>query len=939
MDITNLNINFYNLQNELRRFTPGKPLLLDNLLDAVNALFFDLQSAFPDIHQAAVSSYPEVSGSMWSIAALLTDLYKSHEPKFRELRMEALPANFDAVKKEIRETKIQLLEQEGQMENLRQAKAELEAHLTQKKKNLASIKTQEHEIRNLNNALKQTIGLIETAELPELQQQQTALSKKKTDLEQRKTELTGAIRDTEQQIRDAESDCTARDSECTRLSSDLEQCRQRLAAAQALQKQLEERLCQSRADTDAAGKRSEELTTQITENTSRLDALNTQIDQQLTELDSVNGSIDSRTRDSADLSELLAAARKTLAEEQAEIDTIQTQIDAASAEAVEKRRILAEKQDEHNRLIAELDTLNESIAAEDTAIAELHTKIESAKVTYDEKHAQFSALAEALGEILDKIKALENEIRYLTEQRLLRQRDVDSLLAEKDHLEQQIAELEQALEQLRRKLEEARNIIAELRYCIDRTESELTQCNNHIRELDAQYHALCEELERLRLIEAELSEKVRAALEKKAHLKKIIAEYELVLQELANIADEIAAAEASLADARARQAQAAAARDDLLQKIRQTEAAIEILRRECAELEPQLHEAEQTRLALAAKRDELAEKLKTSQAQAEALKQEAAELSRKLAESEAAAVDFRKRITELNDQIAAAESEREALLDQVFVLEQELAYQLQSNEKYRLDPLKTTADKLEAAKAEYAELVKEVEELEKTLEGKVEARNEIDKKKDDLAQQNRALESSLEIANRKFDTKSREYDTEKRELAQIEKKIEEKIKGITELAAKKEKAKALYESLDPVAVRAQYNQDIADLEEEIRQVKKMLADQPRVDAELAANQAEYNSIKTKRDTAQQESEKLKKKLAFLLDEKTQAEANALDERIKLMEGICEHLRKHSGGFGPAFNLDEAMQEQLTAAHDTLNALTDAVSRYQSVLKTTIPAKN
>ena len=732
MDITKLNVDFYNLQCELRKFPAAGDPLLDTVIESIAALIRDLYNHYsPSILRAPVADYAVLCGSMYAVADLLCDLHDAHQEKIQELGGGDLPDQFQDFTQKLLDTQSRILDQEGQLQALEAAKAELQTELDREKRSLAQLQAEQNQLTALNDELSRIIGQISGIDLPGLKDRKAALEAQKSELEQQKAGHNAAIAQLEDAI-------APLDSECTRLSAALERSRQQFAAATALRKQLEQELTQTNADEAAEKQRAAGLSNAISAGKGRLQALQGQVAQ-------LN------------------------------------------------------------------DTLTQLLAEEAAAAAE----------------------------------------------------------------------------------------------------------------------------------ESRLSGEVQAAQARKAVLDQKTSDHKQILADLANVEADIAAAEASLAEAQQSLEQGTADRDALQASICGIQASIQALSAESEVLEPQVRAAEATRLEHQNIRDGLISTLTQAQTQAKALEAQALELQQQLTDTNTEADGFRSQITELGSQIEEAKLTHKELLIQVYTLEQELAYQTDRNNAYRLDPLQTTSDQLDLVRQEYTELTLRLKSLTESRDSLVQKRSQIDSECATIEVLTKILQSKVDEAQRELNGKTLAHGSKERELAEINKQISIRVDGMKELLDQIEAAKALLANLDPVATKAKYTQTLSDLDREIAAVEQMKEDLVRAENELSASRCEYNRLRSERDAARSEYQSLETQLRILRDPATTEETARLRNRIAVMNQICDKLTEASGKLGLTVQgqLDprSTVQLQLEYARSTLIDLSGSIEKYQHSLTDFIPA--
>ena len=383
MDITKLNIDFYNLQSELRKFpSSGKPVL-DTVLEAIVALIQDLYNHYsPAILNAPVADYSALCGSMYAVANLLCDLHEAHQAKIQELGDDDLPEQFQSFRQELLNSHSRIQSQEDQFQALTAAKAELEAELDREKRNLARLQAEQARINTLNGTLRQTISQINAIDLPALQEQLDTLKAENSALDARLSQMKVSKTQSENTIRQLLGECNTQEQECTRLTGLQTQTRQKLAAAEALRQQLEQELTQLNDTLTAEDQKSTSLSGSIS---------------------AVRDQLQQRTAHTAQLDSELAqllTEESTAAEKEAALS-------AEVKNALSRQEVLNQTISDYGKTLEELANIEADITEKEAALASMNQEFRQQldrKKTIQESISQVQKFVDSAREEADKLE-------------------------------------------------------------------------------------------------------------------------------------------------------------------------------------------------------------------------------------------------------------------------------------------------------------------------------------------------------------------------------------------------------------------------------------------------------------------------------------------------------------------------------------------------------
>ena len=769
-----------NLDLDLEKILPKQPPILEHVLHSIYALCLDIQKhSGSKITKGIVSDYRQFNNSLTLVANLLCTVYDAHRAELQENVQVAFPEDkVRAIEKQTRDTERLILDHKDDLDKLQTAENELQKQLAIEKKLLEDLTSKKDTIEQLQSTLSTTISQIKQVDLPDLEQKKAALEAEKTQLETRKSTLSGKIEKLTQELEESRQACCGSDTRCGQLTTELENCRRKLAASEARRKELEGQL----AD---ANSRSSKLT-----------ADNTNAENQLIALVANN-------------------------------KTAQEQLDNTNADITTQQGI-------YDNLLPQLESSTK-------ALNELLGKIQTARQTIASNNQATTAGSAQLANLEADVKTGEAKLTTLNT-------------------------------------------------AITAAQSALALAQAQIKKLEGDKSAAEQTLSDAQAQERLLAGQVSAAQAQEQNLNKLIEAHKQTLARLANVNTELQTANADLATAQTNLSTAEAKRDGLLENIRSANADAQAFDEESARLTTEFQTADQVRQHKEKVRDGLANQLQEAQNQSAQLDQQSIDLTADLERTNGEITEKKNAVDNLNADIAKVKTERTTLRSQVSALTQMLNDQKKINEDYRSNELQTTQTDLDNAKAEMTVLTQTRNSL-LTQIGQL--KEQYDKVNGEIGSYTVLLDlnkTELEEACQQLDTAR--HDAEDAEALLEQTKLQ--IQGLTgrarELQKEADELKRIYESYDPVAVEAKFENTKNSYERKLTDIQKMEVELKKLADAYQDARTTYDTLLQQKQEEEQKQSSLNQENAALNEELAKLKSADVQERFEQLEKKNKTLR-------------------------------------------------
>lgn len=736
-----------------------------------------------------------------------------------------------------------------------------------------------------------------------------------------------------------------------------------------------------------------------------LDQVNSQskLDAQLQRLETAKAQLEARQAHAArtqqqidDLSRMLERIRGTeLGELQARKESLEAEMAAVERQAEQQREELAKSAEAVKRSKTELEAgksrniqLQQSLANRRREIEEAEQQGQNLEKELNTCDGALASLNAACGVIQQKIadvngeqeamrqkmgdlqKFLEQETVSLQEKqekaaRLWdeihdRKRSVAALAAENDSKDDELTRLceqmklrkeenellQHRLEMENAALEEIETEVTGLIADIEAAQAMKKACDDRIGALKENAAKVETELNDARQHEMQLDEQVRAALEQKQKLDNRNEEHTRLLEQLANVQEELRCVGIELKNA-----------EDALNAANGNKQSLEnriaISREETAQLisasellVPVVTEAEAALRTEQDRHDELRTKLEEADTACEELKKQYAAMEEKLARTNADSENCKEQITATDAAFRAASEESASLAKKLASARVQLETQKQLNEKFELSDLKPAQDELagvtaememmEAARAACGEKITSLKEsLENKKREHQNTQTELYVLETLISDSENELNEACEELKRqqlRRDQLARELrDISQNELGALYEEIQQLQASVGDTAAVTEKKVALE------TVRDRLLQQQADLEHyntECSKVEKELA-QKRIDVAALSRQLEERT-REKRET-EEEYVNLQKQLAVLDDSDVHRQLKTWRFQIRDMSQIRDSMAESAGavGCGLGFDVEGDVKARLDQAEASLEFLQNKIAEFVEIWDKTI----
>lgn len=697
------------------------------------------------------------------------------------------------------------------------------------------------------------------------------------------------------------------------------------------------------------------------------------------------------------LLEDLTSKKDTIEQLQSTLNTTISQIKQIDLPALEQQKTALEAEKTQletrkstltgniNDLTQELEKSRQACCGSDTRCGELTTELETCRRKLEASEARSKELEGQLSDANSRSSKLtedntnaENQLIALMANNKTAQEKLDNTNANintqqgiYDNLCPQLASSTKALNELLGKIQTARQTIAsnnqaitagsaqlaELEADVKTGEAELTTLNTaitaaqsalalaqaQIKKLEGDKSAAEQSLSEAQAQERLLSGQVSTALAKEQDLNKLIEAHKQTMARLANVDTEIQTANADLATARTDLSTAESKRDGLLKNISDANAAAKAFDAESARLTTEFQAADQVRQDKEKVRDGLAVQLKDAQDKSAQLDQQSIDLTADLERTNDEITEKTNAVGALNADIAKVKTERTSLRSKVSALTQMLNDQKKINEDYRSNELQTAQTDLDKADAEMTVLTQTRNSL-LTQIGQL--KEKYKKVNDEIG----SFEVALALNKTELEEASQQLDTARHNAEDAEALLEQtklQIQGLTgrarELQKEADELKSIYESYDPVAVEAKFENTKNSYERKLADIQKMGRDldQLKIDYENARNT--YDTLLQQKQKEEQKQSSLNQENAALTEELSKLQSADVQARFTQLDKENETLRtirsmiladaavlKLSTG-----NVDEALAEELDYIDSTLEHLRSCIRREVSTLHNSI----
>lgn len=644
------------LTEDLDKILPHHPPVLEQTLHAMISLCIDIQAHCDnDIEDGVVKNHVDLNNNLAFLSNLLCEIYNANSDGIRKHTGNDFNSDLLAVRKKTREAKQRMLDQEGKLDELKQAQAELQKQLDKEQKTLSEHQEQESRHRKLREDLDRAIERLKGIDLPALELKNTKLESEKAQLEDRKTALANSIARLTGEVEYRRQACCSSDSKCTALTGELEQCRKKLAASEARRLELEKLLADTNGKADAADRRCGELALANTDAEKRLVFLVKNTQEARAKLDKTGEEIASHQTVYDGLLPRLNSSTDTLNDLLKKIEEAQDTIngnDRAINAGRSKLPSLDEKICTQN---TELENLGNQITQKNTAVAALNTQItqrESEKTAAEKSLAAVQAEEARLARLVRSARAEEQRLKELgeahnrvlvslsgidcqvksAEEELAGARDsLSAAESRRDELLKQIAEANKAAQEfdleacaLNPQYASAEQVRLEKQQIRDNIRSRLTAAQEQSAELEKQSGELAARLEQTN---SGISEKNAAITGLEADIAQAEQEHSNLLGQVAVLQEdlvhqnsknekfregELKTAQDVLASAEASMKQLIAERDSLKQQreriVSETDRITGEISRLNLDIMPKKHKLDECAKALADKQKEHSEK-------------------------------------------------------------------------------------------------------------------------------------------------------------------------------------------------------------------------------------------------------------------------------------------------------------------------------------------
>ena len=736
-----------------------------------------------------------------------------------------------------------------------------------------------------------------------------------------------------------------------------------------------------------------------------LDQVNSQskLDAQLQRLETAKAQLEARQAHAArtqqqidDLSRMLERIRGTeLGELQARKESLEAEMAAVERQAEQQREELAKSAEAVKRSKTELEAgksrniqLQQSLANRRREIEEAEQQGQNLEKELNTCDGALASLNAACGVIQQKIadvngeqeamrqkmvdlqKFLEQETVSLQEKQEKaaqlwdeihdRKRSVAALAAENDSKDDELTRLceqmkrqkeenellQHRLEMENAALEEIETEEIGLIADIEAAQAMKKACDDRIGALKENAAKVETELNDARQHEMQLDEQVRAALEQKQELDNRNEEHTRLLEQLANVQEELRCVGIELKNA-----------EDALNAANGNKQSLEnriaISREETAQLisasellVPVVTEAEAALRTEQDRHDELRTKLEEADTACEELKKQYAAMEEKLARTNEDSENCKEQITATDAAFRAASEESASLAKKLASARVQLETQKQLNEKFELSDLKPAQDELagvtaememmEAARAACGEKITSLKEsLENKKREHQNTQTELYVLETLISDSENELNEACEELKRqqlRRDQLARELrDISQNELGALYEEIQQLQASVGDTAAVTEKKVALE------TVRDRLLQQQADLEHyntECSKVEKELA-QKRIDVAALSRQLEERT-REKRET-EEEYVNLQKQLAVLDDSDVHRQIKTWRFQIRDMSQIRDSMAESAGavGCGLGFDVEGDVKARLDQAEASLEFLQNKIAEFVEIWDKTI----